>query len=517
MTDSYGVERSIAHINQLPNELLVQLFLHYAEGAIPESKRHASRTTNMRWLPLMLVCRYWRDVALASPSLWRVVRAAFKTSWTTLVLARSATATIDFTFGVRGFSPVKTFKALSPHVSRLQSLRFIRIQDAWRPAALKFLCGAGDFPNLETLEFPVVSLVPGLEDTVANFTDIHISSQRFPCLRSLHLRLMIAPQDLSLCAKLQRLSLEWCLWGSSFDAFLDVLTSYTLLQTFTLVASLQYLPGDWVKSSTPRRPPIRLPSLTELSLREHPPAYTSGLLLHLFLPPTVSVVVSSVLVDESNTVHGIPDMLPPLHADGIPALASTTDVTVIQAVGHKYSFQSVDNRAPTHPGVCLSIEGDIYTPVLTLSRALGDLTRVFGSAPLRHLTIIGDCSDVEPDTWSSMFLSFPLLESLRVVMSPNFINPVQELFLGLRNAVSGARPACPKLDVIEMEGWAVDDEFVDALVDCLQCRSERGLALLKLEIHLTGFEGSLSEVVHALGMRLQGLVSEYSMRGTVVD
>ena len=159
----------------------------------------------------MLVCRHWRNVALASPTLWRVIDAAFKTSWTALLLARSCPATIDFTFGIRGFSPGKTLRALLPHSSRLRSLKFSRIQAVWRPAAVSFVRSVAGFPSLEVLEFPVASTRPDPGEVLDNLADIGLSFQRFPSLHSLLLHFTIAPQDPLLCAGLRKLSLTHCI------------------------------------------------------------------------------------------------------------------------------------------------------------------------------------------------------------------------------------------------------------------------------------------------------------------
>ncbi|PIL29061.1 hypothetical protein GSI_09109 [Ganoderma sinense ZZ0214-1] len=505
MNPSSGVKHSVAHINRLPNELLIQVFLLYAEAATPTSQRHTPQAANMRWLPLMLVCRYWRDVALATPVLWRVIHAAPQTRWTTLVLARSAPATVDFTFGDRGSLFTETFKVLSGHVDRLQRLRFVGVHGDLRPAALKFVCGAVDFPNLESLEFLIFARSP---DTLADFADMKLSSERYPSLRSLQLCATIAPQDISLCSKLRVLSLTRCLCAPSFDAFLDILSSCSLLQELTLVACLQYLPDEWGTSSTPLATPIHLPDLTALSLRENPPEHTSRFLSSLFLPLTVKVTVMSSHRDE-DVVPSISCILPPRHAEAIPALAQVTDIKLL--VMHEYALR-FDNRAPPLPGVFLFMTAW----KVTLSSAALDLTRVFGCAPLTRLVISSNGTHIPTaDVWASIFRTFPRLQWLRprtLKSSITMANPFRNLPVGLHHVSrsGAASPACPELGVIIINGLATDIEYFDAWVECLRCRSERGLVLPKLEVGLRGSEEDMDAMSRVLEGRLRGLVSEYT-------
>ncbi|KAM5545886.1 hypothetical protein V8D89_000012 [Ganoderma adspersum] len=496
-------EQSVPYISWLPNELLVQVFLLYAEGATPTSQRHTPQLAKMRWLPLMLVCRHWRDVALASPILWRVVHPASQTQWTTLVLARSAPATIDLTFRDRGSLFMETFKAVSTHVDRLQKLRFISFHPDLRHATLRFLCSAVGFPTLETLEYLINTRDP---EAVGGFADIELSSECFSCLQSLQLYIAVALQDQSLCEKPRVLCLTRCLCGPSFDAFLNILSSCNVLQVFTMVACLQYLSDE---SSIPQRTPIHLLNLTTLSLRENPPAHTSQFLSCLFLPPMVKVSIMATHRD-GGCAPSISCILPPRHTDVFPALAQCTDVRLL--VLHKYALCF---DIPAHTLSCASLflsHGEV-----TLSSAALDLTRVFGRAPLTHLSISSNGDHIPPsDVWISIFRTFPRLEWLRartMKFSMMMANPFKNLPVGLHNTLRSRTmsPPCLELGVITVNGMATDIDYFNAWVECLRGRLERGLVLPKLEIDIRGSKEDAETVSRILEGKLPGLVSEYSV------
>ncbi|RDX51836.1 hypothetical protein OH76DRAFT_1346612, partial [Lentinus brumalis] len=52
----------------------------------------------MHWAMLMLVCQRWRNIALHTPRLWRVVYVTANLDALKLQLARSCPATIDLFF-----------------------------------------------------------------------------------------------------------------------------------------------------------------------------------------------------------------------------------------------------------------------------------------------------------------------------------------------------------------------------------------------------------------------------------
>ncbi|KAH9943582.1 hypothetical protein B0H21DRAFT_487168 [Amylocystis lapponica] len=65
----HTLQNSTAPVNRLPNELLVGIF-HLMD---PRPGYTRAEAEYMRWIKLMTVCRYWHDVAVASPGLWNKI------------------------------------------------------------------------------------------------------------------------------------------------------------------------------------------------------------------------------------------------------------------------------------------------------------------------------------------------------------------------------------------------------------------------------------------------------------
>ena len=100
-------------IHHLPTELLVHVFHHLRETLVnrcsnPEDCQWTYETTSTDWAIVMLVCRYWCDVAYATPGLWRTIWIKDKDEIRRLPVAlqRSHDTLIDVTLGAK-VTPLK--------------------------------------------------------------------------------------------------------------------------------------------------------------------------------------------------------------------------------------------------------------------------------------------------------------------------------------------------------------------------------------------------------------------------
>nr|VWO97680.1 G protein beta subunit (G protein beta subunit 1) [Ganoderma boninense] len=429
-------------INQLPTELLVSIF---APVAATMSTEEPYLDRDPKWTKLVKVCHHWRDVACASPVLWRTI-AMRSAGYTQRALALSNPATVD-AFFVRcdSIPQVLNIQLLRPHVHRLRLLSFQVIERSWSSAAFSLLQGDAGMPALETLEFPPegVSQNPREDD----FENVQFTSQRFPRLRFLTIALTTVPHRYALAAS-------------------------TGLESLELISTLQRIQGDWVhwQDAVPGRlvNPISLQYLKSLSLVHHPPVYTSQFLSHVLLSPTVSICIigDPEDVDETAVSETVSAMLPPNPSPHHPRPRSG-DGRIHQRVRTwtRNALSSDIRRVtsgPTHQRRRRPSPSGLSTPLPTLSQlqhlihgAARDLLTVFKSAPLTTLALKGACGVITAETWTALFSRFPLLETLALASTDG---TSESVFAGLMHANTTPGPApsppvaCPGLRCIRFAG-----------------------------------------------------------------
>ncbi len=469
-------------INQLPNELLVSIFAQVAD-AIPasESDPYSKRFyPTVKWIKVLKVCRYWRDVAFASPTLWRAIPMRSPV-YVRRALALSTPATVD-AFFVKSISNPKNAELLRPHAQRLRSLYFdaeIVGSMSWQPATIALLQIHGGMAALETLELRL-GWRWARDPTEKDFVDIRLTPERFPCLRSLSVALVVAPQDIQVYARLRKLSLDTCRCNFSFHHFLDILAASTGLESLVLDSVLQRIQGDWVESISPIQNLLSLRCLKSLRLASHPPIYTSRFLSHVLLSPTVTVRIDGY--QERDFTETVSAMLPPDLATHMPAIALAKEVSVDMC--QKYSL--VCSVEP--PG----LQGSYLVTLLLHSSAISShhgarvLLSVFGSAPLITLGFVGDCADVSTETWTEIFTRYPLLETLRLGNA----GTTERVFAGLlRAAPTPDLPVpCPRLRSVAVSGTFFE-EALEVTLQCLGDRAEKGYRLGEITMELWGDEG----------------------------
>ena len=187
----------------------------------------------------MLVCRFWRDVACATPSLWRAVDVGEQLQWLRLCLSRSAGCTMDIAFHGHETREVLA-ELLAPHSHRIRTLRIFCVSKSFLDSvrALPY----GDMLALETFALEVVTCN---SDTIQAGNDVvlQLSSVHHPRLRSITLSNTAIPRDPQLYAKLHTLNLggSICGRGLTFGQFLDLLSATMHLRTLSLTDVLDHL------------------------------------------------------------------------------------------------------------------------------------------------------------------------------------------------------------------------------------------------------------------------------------
>ena len=505
-------------INQLPNELLIRIFL--LMGPLRRKGRDG-----LAWIKLMLVCRYWRDVALASPGMWRSIDIGRNPHWTDLALTRSDPATLDI-YTHNKYLSQDLFTRIYPHAHRIRSLAFsYGMEGQWSPALLNLF--DRPMPALEalTLSMQPDRLTPG--PTQSSSVDIQLSSQRFPGLQLLSLSYMAMPRDSLLFSKLHSLTLDNCTCDCSLDQFLDILSSCSMLRNLFLISFLNHLTGNWPTQSTPERAPISLPRIAVVFLARVLPRHSSQFLAHVLLPAKTCLVMQvDIPTQEPDSNDSLQDAIPQNHDTVLPVLHGITEVE-LYVQRSEYIFRGASSRSAEK-----YLLGLQYCPVMEnpwdrrglgrrdlLMRSLADLVAIFQPSSLRHLSIQGLSVAVTQAKWREVLDAFPRLRVLRI----NDDAPMVALVGALQSespSIPGSEPhnagrgpslPCPQLRFLALEiGCDMYGPFLDMLLECVRRRAEKGSPLPKLEVQSYSAPEAVAEDWTAFVQGLEGLVPDVS-------
>ncbi|KAM5545693.1 hypothetical protein V8D89_000731 [Ganoderma adspersum] len=435
-------------IHKLPNELLIHIFSDFHDDRdihtddIIRSGMYQRSPIRKDWLRLMLVCRHWRDVLISAPTFWRYIDLKrYHVKWTNLCLGRSNPALLHVMAGSRANAHLDI---LHPHVHRFQKFFLIVANGTDMQTVLPPLFGSG-MPLLEGLRFAGTG--PG-----DNNLDVHLTSERFPSLRTLLLTRTMAPPDISLYAQLRMLELKLCHHTFSFEGFLDALAASVQLEELSIYETLSSLSSEdptWAHGGPDfcGPPAVLLPALRQFTLIGNSIARTSRFLAHLqFQPCAVLDICADVPrpgpgpgVASPNTALSFSAMLPPNPSATLPSLAFATAVCMRIEGGNcelRYDPPSPIVDSPDCPSespymaLFLELHHSQWGPFM--ATGLGDVVRTFGRSPLTCLVVEGNHTYGTAAAWERIFRTFPLLEELNVGGHPP--SDVAVVFRGLHAA-----------------------------------------------------------------------------------
>ncbi|KAL1943487.1 hypothetical protein VTO73DRAFT_3932 [Trametes versicolor] len=516
-------------IQKLPDELLTHIFLLYKQVSKYPLSEHAHRWLRLeeerygtgpihcgdgaRWTALMLVCRLWREIALASPSLWQSVDVYSESTikWLELALVRSRdTSGLELFFhnldAARAALPL-----ILPHTRRLRTLILPPLDQ--RPAGsgrwdhnaspdvtpfLPLLAGA--MPVLEELMISVDHV-----DHTGRFNrpPLIISASQLPSLRVLRLACVSFVWNADVLSKLTSLDLRACVSGTadddgpSCDQFLDVLERCESLEDLRLLDKFVFntLARGAINVGTadPTRT-LHLPRLRKLVLADSP-RVTKWLLSCLTFPPKAFVSITGWL-----PVAGV--LIAPLQHSAFTDLVSYK--------GLKDRF--FPTTAPTHGSIdvmCESAEISVWTsdgaklrlelnnPDVRewdayLPHGLRGFCPLFDSLPIEELTINGFIDNApEYMDWANLLNQLTKLRTLEVIGR----GPVRPLFRALKDTpildlgdpdLAGPwPPPCDKLTKLSVQYSDYVRGDIELLVAVLHRRAHFGAARMdRVELYM---------------------------------
>ncbi|KAJ7651174.1 hypothetical protein FB45DRAFT_32097 [Roridomyces roridus] len=293
-------------ISALPPELLADIFVR----CVPVTPRKVQ--TNVSWLYITVVSKFWRSVALACPELWSTVVLS-RPTWTDLFLDRSKTVPIV----VRGDLSAKVYPLgiksfLCDHASRLGTLD-IRGTPWALNGIFSNLNEAGSAPRIQDIR--IINIYPHVQyygDKGARLpTDLfgrrQVTEGQYSPGLSLHLVGCAFPWDSAWYSNLTHLHLEEILMAlrPTMETLLFVIAGSKNLECLTLINC-----GPTTSTGCI----INLPRLSRVIYKTESNT-CAPLLLYLALPPSATLYAACwMLANEEGapgaTYHPVWDSYP---------------------------------------------------------------------------------------------------------------------------------------------------------------------------------------------------------------
>ncbi|KAI0702168.1 hypothetical protein C8Q76DRAFT_697895 [Earliella scabrosa] len=466
-----------SRIEKLPAEILGEIFSFAAAPVTWYSTQYTDwgyPAEVSTWLPLTLVCRYWRDIAYEKSSLWTNIAVYHDSRWLELALRRSRRQAVEVIFHTARIVPTAIY-LLVAHARHIRKLFFLR-PDMSTYCCLKQLSRV-DMPVLEEVmcnrwqHSGVGGIVGWFDLNHARFpalTTIRCASVQIdwaaPILRRLtHLHLMDAPMFHPLF---------------TFDNFLEVLEQCSRgpLRHLELGNSFPFFDNESFTTEGPfiSTRIVHFPDLTTLSLSHSKPEPLRALLSHLHLNQHIRLFVSmaSFVGEEGEDESiGLMDILPedprwiPLYQHTRAAILSTERTS---DTDYDYSrlFCWADTRDGGSLTVFVAMESDATRCWgYSFDNALRDFTQLFRVSPIEEIrlsvediaqTSSGPKHRATTDTLIDLFATFPRIERLEFYIHESEASSPMPLVRALWTSQLRTQPSDPppRKPLFEVEGSA---------------------------------------------------------------
>ncbi|KAI0643337.1 hypothetical protein C8Q79DRAFT_1012629 [Trametes meyenii] len=458
-------------INQLPQEILLEVFKYF----LPNSQSLNHRFSHRTWAHLMRVCRHWCALIRSCPTFWSDTFTNGSMRWFNLALPRARQAPLGL-LCLWDTPFVRVLPLLESQAYRVVHLLLNATLD--NQHVLDRLLYA-HFPVLVELHMTGSYDVGAPQ---AYFPAIDTRIDRFPRLQRLYLSELRLFWTSPLVSGLRELSLSNCsLLTPSFalNAFLDVLEQAQRLEKLIF---LNFLPSALQPESTgePGRV-VRLPSLHRIDLWEDT-VTINQLMTHLQFPTVGSVRLLSQQEDDVYSPPPLYSLLLPPDLDSVPCLRTATRAK-LDIWGPDHAFSCANDVMKIDLAFEPKEHGEtaVWEPWFTAGFV--QLQTLVGTAPLTTLWLCGHLSKVTRAAWDTLFDRFPLLENLTLTVRSGDATEEELLFpddpvmsLGTPSAYPatiGSSVRCPRLRRLKIEGgpgWYYLGGLV-VLAACLRTRA----------------------------------------------
>lgn len=455
------------------------------------------------WIVVTWVCRYWRDVALASPILWtdlilprrRAPSSSYASNvWFPTLLKRAAGAPLDVSFSILDESYNANIVALVPYMSTIRKLKLSLERES---EAINALLAHTRMPMLEELD--ICDYQPG---SGANALTMLGAREDAPLLADLRLFGAHFPWSSSIYTSLRALQLDHVMSPPETAQLMRILRECPTLEVLHVHNSF---PTNLSPNTLSHIPPVALTSLVDLQLRG---TNTELALFTNMITTHPSCTVSTFGDHQSAFGDLILDLLPTQRVFQ-PLIKECTSLIL-----QMYSTFVCLIAGPSAPRLQLQLRTPIFVEIdPSITPATWDtLMSVFSAAHLTHIRLKHDAlhvTVVSAEMWTSCFARFPTLEVLSVgpwgyKPSHDVLSLFRNVLCALRTRTSLGAPPCPRLRTLEATCMTMDDTMVDMLSFMLEGRAALGVKLGEVSLTRSYCRAGMDAV--ALRERLQRLV-----------
>ncbi|KAI0640977.1 hypothetical protein C8Q79DRAFT_426883 [Trametes meyenii] len=500
--------RNHSPISNLPVEILSKIFVQasHPKAHTREDLWFISPWARP-WLHILLVCRYWHDVALHTTTLWQQIQV-HKVEWLELSLSRSRKAPVDVAMYNMDVIP-SVLPLLHNSAHRLRTLIFFRLVDDEDAALLQInLFGAVALPILEEIALH--------QHGQTALPLMSMANCQLPSLRRLHLESVHIPWSSPVFNNLRELQLIFfeCDTGGraeiAFGDFLAVLGRIPGLEVLVLDVTEFIIFRDphlisGLENATPSYPDVYFPKMRLITTEwrtetwyDLSPPDSHLLFSHLRLPLAAKIKINAEVYSDAGPANpGFQDMVP-LDAVALPILRSATSAQI--------SVETVTAQVVTSDGML----GELYITLMSGSEdpetadsegqwtygsdaRLRDASILLTRAPLTEMSISAvTIGWVRKDTFVTAFKVFSAtlrllsIECLHFEQMPQLLLALMTSELANSSSSAAHDAVLPHLQVLRLNNVPWTESMLGMLYDCLCWREERAVALSELRIEAHG-------------------------------
>ncbi|KAG0696804.1 hypothetical protein DFH29DRAFT_836562 [Suillus ampliporus] len=452
---------ALAYISSLPSELLATIFTYILEEQVFNRCRGVPRPGAPTCEIVMHVCRHWRQVALACPTLWAFIDHA-PARRLTIMLERSKTAALVVLYTsshlhciVQALSQLPRIKVLQLSVS---SRDVDRISDCLssQPA-----------PLLETFKLYVLER-PGIVRPISDA----IFQGRAPQLRSVELIQCTFSWTSSIFSGLRTLNLRQT--GATLSQLLSVLRRMPGLEQLMLEA-LSTSSGDAEVFDQ-----IPLTRLKSIALNSSTVQSTISLFSHLALPVDVKITLDLTQLESPQSFYDLSSAMYKNHDESGPVIRSLSISLMNKSFGVQLStsmaFKCEQMWNPHDDDTRLSLRFHCDTFIIQPA-IIFDMCRMVPHRYIQRL-LVSSFLNLPADFWRTGSADLRGLASIH--LNRNHIG-------GLIATLQSGGPqssdiAYPSLHALELMYVNFGCDQPKALRDIVTMRARRGVGIRKLRL-----------------------------------